>query len=180
MSKPTGNPPGAPRAPYVDELTQRRRARQRAYYYAKREERLAYAREYYLKTKPQLSDEEQRERDRIADQRKAAAAERKKQRNIERQATRAKRQRRWLNRLKLERGCVDCGYNDWPSALHFDHKPGEHKAFEIGAGVHYSWTTIMAEVAKCDVRCANCHHKITDLRRYGVGYQGPSEAAGKG
>ena len=163
---------GRPRATEETPLIQRRRARQRAYYYANRDVRLAYARQRYLDTKPQLSPEEITERDRIAAQRKEHADERRSQRHKERRAEKATRQRRWLNRLKLDRGCVDCGYNAWPSALHFDHRPGEIKSFEIGAGVHYAWASVMAEVAKCDVRCANCHHRVTDLRRRGVPHGG--------
>ena len=169
-----------PRSEYVDEVTKRRRARQRAYYYANRDKKLAYARQRYLDNKPQLSDAEIAEAARLKQELSAAAANRKRQRQATKHADKATRQRRWLNRLKLRRGCVDCGYNAWPSALHFDHRPGEVKAFEIGGAVHYSWETIIAEVAKCDVRCANCHHRITDLRRRGVGVHTNEHAAGQG
>ena len=171
---------GRPRSEYVDEVTKRRRARQRAYYYANRDKQLAYARQRYLENKPQLTDSEIAEAKRLKAQRSAAVATRKRKREAKKFAEKATRQRRWLNRLKLRRGCVDCGYKAWPSALHFDHRPGEVKAFEIGAAVHYAWDTIMAEVAKCDVRCANCHHRVTDLRRRGVGVQAHENAAGEG
>ena len=169
-----------PRSEYVDEVTKRRRARQRAYYYANRDERVAYARQRYLENKPRLTDLEIAEAERLKAQRSAEVATRKRKRHAKKRADKVTRQRRWLNRLKLRRGCVDCGYNAWPSALHFDHRPGEVKAFEIGGAVHYAWDTIMAEVAKCDVRCANCHHKVTDLRRRGVGVDPRENAAGEG
>ena len=167
---------GRPRSEYVDEVTKRRRARQRAYYYANRDKQLAYARQRYLANKPQLTEAEIAEAARLKAQRSAGAANRK----TTKRANKAIRQRRWLNRLKLRRGCVDCGYNAWPSALHFDHRPGEVKAFEICRALHYSWETIIAEVAKCDVRCANCHHRITDLRRRGVGVDPYEHSAGQG
>ena len=163
---------GKPRAPYVDEATERRRVRQRAYYYANRDKQLAVARQRYLDNKPQLNPAEQAERDAIAATRSQEAKRRKAEANAARKADQAKRQRRWLNRLKVRRGCVDCGYNDWPSALHFDHRPGETKCFEIGKRVSGSWSALLDEVAKCDVRCANCHAKVTDLRRYGVPHGG--------
>lgn len=168
--KPTGNPIGRPRTTNGDVLVERRRARQRAYYWANRDQQLQVARERYLRNKAHLTDEEVAERDRIASERSALASKRNNQRRTERKAQKRKMQRRALRRLKLERGCIDCGYNAWASALHFDHRPGTVKLFEIGASLSSrSWADILIEIRKCDVRCANCHHRVTDLRRYGVG-----------
>lgn len=53
--------------------------------------------------------------------------------------------------------CMDCGQTD-VRVLDFDHVGGEklgHISRMIGIG--YSWSTIEAEIAKCEVRCANCH-----------------------
>lgn len=53
--------------------------------------------------------------------------------------------------------CVDCGQKD-VHVLDFDHvrgKKSEHIARLIGVG--YSWVAVEAEIAKCEVRCANCH-----------------------
>lgn len=60
-----------------------------------------------------------------------------------------------------EHPCVDCGEND-PEVLEFDHVRGE-KITEIAKLVShgYSWALIEAEIAKCDVRCANCHRRKT-------------------
>lgn len=66
----------------------------------------------------------------------------------------------------MESGCVDCGYNKHPDALDFDHRPDEIKLFNIGFGiVSRSWDAIRAEIAKCDVRCANCHRIVTAERK---------------
>lgn len=71
-----------------------------------------------------------------------------------------------LDTLKLRAGCTDCGYNAHPQALHFDHIPGRgEKLFNIGAYVHCSWEKIEAEIAKCEVVCANCHAVRTHTRR---------------
>jgi hypothetical protein len=53
--------------------------------------------------------------------------------------------------------CVDCGCND-VRVLEFDHIQGKKKG-DISRMVisSYSWTTISVEIAKCEVRCANCH-----------------------
>lgn len=57
--------------------------------------------------------------------------------------------------------CVDCGEVD-PIVLEFDHLPEFEKRFEIGravTGSTRSWAAILAEIAKCDVVCANCHRR---------------------
>ncbi len=69
------------------------------------------------------------------------------------------RQRIWD--YLIEHPCVDCGERD-PIVLEFDHVRGE-KSFTIGSASRapISWTKIIAEIAKCDVRCANCHRRKT-------------------
>src|SRR6266536_4464418 len=68
------------------------------------------------------------------------------------------RLRNQVGQIKLGRGCVDCGYAKHPAALQFDHVNG--KKMEI---ISYlvtscaSWHVIATEIAKCEVRCANCH-----------------------
>lgn len=52
--------------------------------------------------------------------------------------------------------CVDCGESD-VRCLDFDHI-GEKK-FAVSTGMGYRMETIMEEISKCVVRCANCHRK---------------------
>jgi hypothetical protein len=60
-------------------------------------------------------------------------------------------------------GCVDCGNRNL-AVLDFDHVRGPKKTDM--AGLHgASFTAIDAEVAKCEVRCANCHRIVTAARR---------------
>jgi hypothetical protein len=55
--------------------------------------------------------------------------------------------------------CSDCGETD-PSVLEFDHR-GE-KAFNVSHGMQgHSWSRVLVEIAKCDVRCVNCHRRET-------------------
>lgn len=65
-----------------------------------------------------------------------------------------------------EHPCVDCGESD-PVVLEFDHRDGEIKRLAIAQMIErrYSWESIMAEIAKCDVRCANCHRRRTSKQR---------------
>lgn len=65
--------------------------------------------------------------------------------------------RDWVWAYKLEHPCVDCGEAD-PRCLDFDHRDRASKSFTIGCGA-ISLVKVQTEVAKCDVRCANCHRK---------------------
>jgi hypothetical protein len=78
-----------------------------------------------------------------------------------------KRRRALLQKLKMESGCKDCGYNAHGAPLDFDHRPDETKLLNISQNLGRAWNLILAEVAKCDVRCANCHRIITEERRAG-------------
>jgi hypothetical protein len=54
--------------------------------------------------------------------------------------------------------CVDCGKTYHPVQMDFDHRPGTVKLFTIGAtNSSRSFDAVRAEIAKCDVVCANCH-----------------------
>jgi hypothetical protein len=57
--------------------------------------------------------------------------------------------------------CVDCGETD-PRALEFDHVRGrKDKSISVLADGNYSLERLKKEIAKCEVRCANCHRKKT-------------------
>ena len=66
--------------------------------------------------------------------------------------------------IKVERGCVDCGYNRYPEALDFDHMPGEVKVKAVTLMWGHSWEKVLAEIAKCEIVCSNCHRHRTKLR----------------
>jgi hypothetical protein len=62
--------------------------------------------------------------------------------------------------------CVDCGETD-PVVLEFDHLPEFEKVREIGkmiTGGTWSWATILKEIEKCEVVCANDHRRRTSSR----------------
>lgn len=69
------------------------------------------------------------------------------------------------NRLRLveyllDHPCVDCGETD-PVVLDFDHRDPSAKKASVTSLANRSWTSVLAEIAKCDVRCANCHSRRT-------------------
>lgn len=62
--------------------------------------------------------------------------------------------------------CVDCGMSDI-RVLQFDHREPlkGHKKRRVGSYVQ-SFGKLKEEIAKCDVRCANCH-MIKTSREFG-------------
>lgn len=72
-------------------------------------------------------------------------------------AKRYAERRKFLDSIKLEQGCVDCGYKEHPSALQFDHIDPFKKKFKIGSNHSRSLESLLDEIKKCVVRCANCH-----------------------
>jgi hypothetical protein len=59
-----------------------------------------------------------------------------------------------------EHPCVDCGEGD-VVVLTFDHVRGKKRAHVSHLIARASWTAVEAEIAKCEVRCANCHTRRT-------------------
>ncbi len=72
----------------------------------------------------------------------------------------------WINKLKAEKGCADCGTKD-PRVLDFDHTGKHQKQYNISDMVrtYLGKETILKEIKKCEIRCANCHRIKTILRR---------------
>lgn len=74
--------------------------------------------------------------------------------------------KKYFNILRSS-SCVDCGEKN-PMVLEFDHRDDVKKIMTINELVHggYSWEKVEIEMAKCDVRCANCH-RIRTAEQYG-------------
>ncbi|MEV8220496.1 hypothetical protein AB0O65_12135 [Microbacterium sp. NPDC077391] len=66
--------------------------------------------------------------------------------------------RRFIGDYLREHPCVDCGVADL-RVLDFDHRPGAAKRDGVMQMVRngFSIAIIAEEIAKCDVRCRNCH-----------------------
>ena len=71
---------------------------------------------------------------------------------------RAKLVKVFLAQYKVERGCVDCGYNKHHSALEFDHIKGKKL---LNVCFAKSIAQAKKEIAKCEVVCSNCHRVRT-------------------
>lgn len=61
-----------------------------------------------------------------------------------------------------DKQCLDCGESD-SVVLEFDHREPDEKDFTIATAISESRSIglIMAEIEKCDIRCANCHRRRT-------------------
>ncbi len=89
-------------------------------------------------------------------------------------ATHYQRVKRLLaeNRTKLwdyldSHSCVDCGEKN-PIVLEFDHiKKGKVGSISyLLSRQRWSWASLLKEIDKCEVRCANCH-RIKTFDQFG-------------
>jgi hypothetical protein len=75
----------------------------------------------------------------------------------------------WYRSLKAGKPCADCGGVFHHSAMTWDHLPGTEKRSEVSTLLRrHSRRQIIAEIAKCDLVCANCHAVRTYNRRVGT------------
>ncbi len=112
-----------------------------------------------------LSDEEK------ARFRKENAAAHKRWRERDPEAARATKHRTiGKNRAAVQaakaKPCADCGVQYPYYVMEFDHLDGDAKHFNVSAGVTCaSHERLLAEIAKCEVVCANCHAERTHQRK---------------
>lgn len=79
--------------------------------------------------------------------------------------------RRFIYDYLLNHPCVDCREKD-PVVLTFDHQ--RDKLFNVSSQIsHGNLPKLIEEIAKCEVRCANCHMRKTakDFNWYTVRYK---------
>ena len=83
---------------------------------------------------------------------------------LKQKAERAKRIRQQVWDYLLLHPCVDCGISD-PVVLEFDHVRGD-KEINISDALLRGWSysRILSEIEKCEVRCANCHRLRTHIQ----------------
>lgn len=60
--------------------------------------------------------------------------------------------------------CVECGERD-PVVLQFDHLREKRNDIAYTSTAGFAWSTILVEIAKCQVLCANCHTRKTARER---------------
>lgn len=74
--------------------------------------------------------------------------------------------KKFVEGFRKDSRCVDCGNADY-RVLDFDHQPEYKKSLDvcIMAASGYSISTIITEINKCHVVCANCHRIRTWERK---------------
>ena len=98
------------------------------------------------------------------------AASRKNYReNKDRYYAQAKKREKELDELIIRhksKPCADCGIQYPPYVMDFDHLDGDTKEFGIChmRRRRMAFDKIEAEIAKCEVVCANCHRERTNQR----------------
>lgn len=118
-----------------------------------------YNKDYYQKNKERIL-KKNREYEKRRLERDPAFREKKRQQTRESQRRRRQKHKEiWY--AALDTPCVDCGVKLPPEVMEFDHVRGQ-KLFNIcqsynGKGGYVSYEALHAEIAKCDVRCPNCH-----------------------
>ena len=65
----------------------------------------------------------------------------------------------------IKHSCIDCGESD-PIVLEFDHVRGTKlDCVSVMISKNFKIDIIKKEIAKCNVRCANCHKRKTAKER---------------
>jgi hypothetical protein len=111
------------------------------------------------------------------------AAEKDRSRKRSKRRSRCDLKTSYLNEVKMSRGCADCGFRAHPAALDFDHLPGSVKAHTIAnmcVMANIGMEELAAEVAKCEVVCANCHRIRTWNRKFDLLGAAGDETKGAG
>lgn len=72
---------------------------------------------------------------------------------------------RFVQGMKTRMGCARCGFNEHPQALHFDHLGDKKANVSDLIRSDYGLYTILKEIDKCQVLCANCHAIVTHERK---------------
>lgn len=86
--------------------------------------------------------------------------------NVENKRRRRNELKAQIKQYLEQHPCVDCGESDI-RVLQFDHVRGVKKD-AVTAMIQHCWSMelIQEEIAKCEVRCANCHMRRTWPNRW--------------
>lgn len=78
----------------------------------------------------------------------------------------------WLRRRKekaiaLKGGkCKKCGYKGHQAVFQFHHRNPAEKDWKWSVMRGKAWPTVLKELAKCDLLCANCHAVVHSKSKY--------------
>lgn len=74
---------------------------------------------------------------------------------------RKEKMKTFLRDIKVKLKCLECDETH-PACIVFHHRNPKEKDFGIAQAVSQGWgkEKILAEIAKCDIYCSNCHLKL--------------------
>lgn len=104
------------------------------------------------------------------DPRRAEASRKHYQKNkviyIDRAKANKLRAQEFVTQTKIGKSCVDCKIPYPPYVLDYDHRDGDEKYDNLCAMAQRGLSNVRlaAEIAKCDLVCANCH-RMRSARR---------------
>ena len=82
-----------------------------------------------------------------------------REKTIARNYERQKAARQLVSNYRETHSCTYCDEND-PVCLDFHHRDPKTKSFKLSSVTTQSTKTIMEEIKKCVLICANCHRKV--------------------
>ena len=72
------------------------------------------------------------------------------------------RKERWARIFEYYGGrkCSKCGIESEYPIYDLHHRDPSLKEFKISRAIRHKWETLLAEIEKCDLLCANCHRIV--------------------
>ena len=140
--------------PYMQDYckTPAQREKRKAWYEANREQVLAQARQRW------------KERGHLYEPARQRWAEENREKQLAYWRDKQAQHITWLAERHGDQPCLDCGNHFQWCAMDFDHVRGVKKQ-AVSKMSNYRREMVEAEIAKCDLVCANCHRVRTDARR---------------
>lgn len=101
--------------------------------------------------------------------------EKMKTRAVESKKKQVQLLRDYVTRYKEERPCVDCDKSYPHYVMDLDHCNGK-KITNVSTAIYRGWSLerLKQEIAKCEIRCANCHR----IKTYSCGVEQSGSSSG--
>lgn len=88
-----------------------------------------------------------------------------KQKYAAKRLTYQHRMAQFIQELKATTPCTDCGIKYPQYVMEFDHLPEFEKLASVSSMTSAGMDKVLAEIAKCEIVCANCHATRTWKRQ---------------
>lgn len=128
--------------------------------------------EYYEKNRDKINSTRRKNVERNKEYYKAYHKEYAKKHLEEQRARDRKRNdanKTRFHQFLADKSCIICGESH-KACLQFHHRDPSTKKHNVAKMVnkHFAWSSILDEISKCDILCANCHFKHHWNKRYNL------------